>query len=94
MNSEIEENTQRNELIKNAFVAGRDAIIETLGGHHVPHEAVLDVVQLMAHSLLTDSETLGLAVALHNAELFSDVLKKMIETTQANVEAGYAGRLM
>ena len=94
MTDMTDEELQRNELLRNAFTAGRDAIVQALGSHDIPKESLLDVMTLMLHNILTDGGTLDKRVSLHNAECFSELLKKMIESSQQNIQNAYAGRLM
>jgi hypothetical protein len=91
MKNEIKKQDQQT---KSAYVAGRDAIVKQLG-KDAPREQVLDVVMLLAHNLLTHGEQLDLNLSSHNAGVFCDRLKQLIETTQKNIPSkNYAGRLM
>lgn len=81
-------------LIKAAFAAGRDATLNQLG-NDASAQQLLDVVQLMAHSALTDGGQLSLALSLHNTQVFLVELKKLIEETQKTVKFdSFCGRLM
>lgn len=86
--------TKQDQNTKAAYGAGRDAIIKQLG-KDASKEQVIDVVMLLAHSLLTHGEKLDLNISTHNAAVFCDRLKQLIETTQKNIHSkSYAGRLM
>ncbi|MGZ5052793.1 MAG: hypothetical protein ACXWF8_10585 [Methylobacter sp.] len=90
MNTEHKQDQQT----KAAYLAARDAIVKQLG-KDANQEQMLDVVMLMAHSLLTGFEQLDLNLSSHNANVFCDRLKQLIEKTQQNITAtGYTGRLM
>lgn len=89
-----DETKKQDQQIKAAYIAGRDAIVKQLS-KDAPRDQVLDVVMLMAHNLLTHGEQLDLNLSAHNAAVFYDRLKQLIEATQKDTQAsGYAGRLM
>lgn len=82
------------EQTRAAYIAGRDAIIKQLG-KDAPMDEIIDVVLLLAHSLLTGGETLGLSFSEHNRQVFCDRLKELVELSQRNVKANdFCGRLM
>ncbi len=91
--TQIEGNNARTLSIDSAYVAGRDAIVKKLG-KNASREDVLDVIQLMAHSALTENKTLGLPLANHNITVFCETLRAMVERTQGGNSSSYGGRLM
>jgi hypothetical protein len=89
-----EEIKKQDQQVKVAYIAGSNAIVKQLG-ENTNREQMLDVVMLMAHSLLTGCEQLDLNTASHNANVFCGRLKQLITETQQNTATtGYTGRLM
>ncbi len=80
---------------KAAHIAALEAIVKHLG-NGADREQALEVVMVMAHGLLTHEQKLDLNLSTHNAGIFCNRLKQLIETTQkdAPLNNGYAGRLM
>jgi hypothetical protein len=87
--------TKQDQQYKSAHISALEAIVKRLG-KGADREQVLEVVMVMAHGLLTHEQKLDLNLSTHNAGIFCNRLKQLIETTQkdAPVNNGYAGRLM
>jgi hypothetical protein len=83
---------KKNKLTQSAYISGRNAIMKRLGPG-ASNEEVLSVVQLMVHLLLTDNYTLPAAIALHNAKVFDDELKVLIQESQKDVKSSTCGLL-
>jgi hypothetical protein len=85
---------ERRLAIDAAYRAGRDAIAKSLGVNASQDELV-DVVQLMAHSVLTQTEVLGIAAARHKTAVFCETLRALVERTQTGcADSMGCGRLM
>jgi hypothetical protein len=81
------------EVTRGAFLAGRDAIVTKLG-KNATKEDIADVIQLMAHHVLTENGTLGLPVANHNTTVFCEILRAMVERSQGGNSSDYGRMLM
>jgi hypothetical protein len=80
--------------IKKAYAAGSQAIIGILGPE-ASREELLDVIGLMAHSVLTGNLRLDEGLSIHNAAVFSARLVELVEATQKGIKNdGQCGRLM
>ncbi len=90
MKNELERQT---DLKQAAYISARNAIVKKLG-KDVSNEAVLDVIMLMAHLVLTDNYTLPAAIALHNTEFFSVELKNLVSESQKDIKPTTCGRMM
>jgi hypothetical protein len=73
--------TERNQLIKDAFNAGRDAIVKHLGPEPEFGD-LIEVVKHLAYEFLTNFKTADVETALDNAAFFKARLVKSIEGTQ------------
>ena len=95
MNNQTNQTNQTNQkVIKQAYGAGRDAIIKTLGKGRTQEDEI-NVVMLMAHALLTSNQTLDLTLSEHNTKEFLKALLVLVRSTQSNTESGsHCGRLM
>lgn len=76
--------TERNPLIKDAFTAGRDAIVKHLGPDP-DFGDLIEVVKHLAYEFLTDFKTADVETALDEAAFFKSRLVKLIEETQETV---------
>ncbi|MFI3137101.1 MAG: hypothetical protein QX197_10030 [Methylococcaceae bacterium] len=84
----------QDKAIKQAFAAGRDAIIKSLGKDFTQEQA-LDVALLMVHALVTENETLNRSMSQHNTKVFCTQLLKLVAMTQTNTESNSnCGRFM
>jgi hypothetical protein len=72
--------TERTQLIQDAFAAGRDAILEHLG-HDRELVEVIEVVKHLAYEFLTEGQTLDIETALDEAAFFKARLVKLIPET-------------
>lgn len=72
--------------IQIGYVGARNGMCAALG-IDPPVELVLDIIQLMAHHLLTQSGTLGLGPSLHNVDMFCHHLRAIVAESQKNVKA-------
>jgi hypothetical protein len=73
--------TERNELIKAAFIAARDAIVKHMGPDP-DFGDLIEVVKHLAYEFLTDFQTVDVETALDEAAFFKARLVKLIEETQ------------
>jgi hypothetical protein len=73
--------TERNELIKAAFIAARDAIVKHIGPDP-DFGDLIEVVKHLAYEFLTDFQTVDVETALDEAAFFKARLVKLIEETQ------------
>jgi hypothetical protein len=69
--------------IKQAVTAGQSAIIATLGGSATKQHC-LDVVEQMAHLLLTDFGKHDKKISFHNLDLLHHALEAMILEPREN----------
>lgn len=88
-------NNQTNQkAIKQAYSAGRDAIVKSLGKGRTQEDEI-NVVMLMAHALLTSNQALDLTLSEHNTKEFLKALLALVRATQSNTDSGSdCGRLM
>jgi hypothetical protein len=77
--------SERNQLIKAAFIAARDAIVKHLGPEPDFGE-LIEVVKHLAYEFLTESQTLDIETALDEAAFFKARLVKLIEETQETLQ--------
>jgi hypothetical protein len=75
---------ERSQLIKDAYVAGRDAIVENLG-RDPEHGDLIEVIKHIAYNFITDFQTSDVEGALDDAAVFKAALVKMIEETQETI---------
>jgi hypothetical protein len=73
--------TERNELIKAAFIAARDAIVKHMGPDP-DFGDLIEVVKHLAYEFLTDFQTVDVETTLDEAAFFKARLVKLIEETQ------------
>ena len=86
--------TKEDKLIKQAYLAGGNAIVKSLGSA-VTDDQIAHVVLHLVHSVLTANESLSIEVSRHNCSTFCDWLKELIETTQKDIHSNeHLGRLM
>ena len=84
------ENTDKT---KQAFDAAGNAIIKTLG-RGATRDQLVELVLMLSHSALTENESLDLAAASHNTNVFCDQLKQLVIETQKNKVNSSCGRVM
>jgi hypothetical protein len=77
--------TERKELTKAAFIAGRDAIAKHLGPDPDFGELV-EVVKHLAYEFLTEFKTVDVETALDEAACLKGRLVKLIEDTQETLQ--------
>jgi hypothetical protein len=78
--------TERKQALHNAYIAGRDAITDSLG-KNLTDDLLADVVLLMAHQVLSQGGTSEFSRAAHNAAVFCEQLLLIVESTQLDVVA-------
>lgn len=78
---------------KSAFDQAGSAIVKALG-RGASRDQLTEVVLMLAHSCLTENESLDLAAASHNSNVFCDQLKQLVTETQKNKLNSPVGRVM
>lgn len=81
------ETQEQNAITKTAYIAARDAIVAKLG-KNAPTEDYLAVVILLAHHLLTQGGGLDHLLATHNADIFAQQLKTLVDESQKDISSG------
>jgi len=81
------------ELKRAGYVAAVNAIRKRLG-KNATNEAVLDIIILMAHMMLTDNYQHPTGLALHNLNYFNQQLHDLITESQKDIAGKGCGALM
>ncbi|MFZ2172229.1 MAG: hypothetical protein WAW61_21645 [Methylococcaceae bacterium] len=94
MTTNIEQNEKTKENHKIACRVAMTAIVDSIGAD-APIEEVIDVIQIMAHMVLTNNGKYAAPIASHNGAFFCNELLNLIEESQKDVSPNsYAGGLM
>ncbi|MEC4747797.1 hypothetical protein [Methylomicrobium sp. Wu6] len=76
--------TERKRLLHNAYIAGRDAIVDSLG-NNLNDDLLADVIMLMAYQVLSQGGKSEFERAAHNTAVFCEQLLLIVESTQLEV---------